>query len=99
MYEKNKHTKLRYDKIGDPRGNKRVKAHVGDVIEIVGTTIRGQVIRITNSKKTDTNKYGEVYGKYSDWFYKIRFENRTRERWLMATPQWRVIEDADKDTR
>lgn len=97
MYEKEKHIKVRYDKIGEPRDNKRVKAHVGDVIEIVGTTVRGRVIRITNSKKTTVYTYCKVGdGKYSDWFYKIRFENG-HENWLRPGEAWRVVEDANKD--
>ena len=98
MYEKNKHTKIRYDKIGEPRGNKRVKAHVGDVIEIVGTKVRGRVIRITNSKKTEKSLWGPWKEKHSDWFYKILFENG-KNQWLTPTAKWRVIENANKDRK
>ena len=81
-----KHTKVKYDKIGEPRDNKRVKAHVGDVIEMAGTKVRGRVVKITNSKKEG----------YSDWYYKIRFENG-KEQWLMATQKWKVeIVSSDK---
>ena len=100
MYKKSKHTKVRYDKVGEPRDNKRVKAHVGDVIEFTnlnGDSVwRGRVIRITHSKKTRTNLYGLICGEYSDWFYKIRFENGF-ENWLQPTTYWRVIKDANKD--
>ena len=85
MYKKSKHTKVRYDKVGEPRDNKRVKAHVGDVIEMYGTGVRGQVVRITHSKKW----------KYNDWYYKIQFENG-KEQWPKVG-LWRIIKDANKD--
>jgi len=93
-----KHEKVRYDKIGEPRGNKRVKAHVGDVIEIVGTHVIGRVIRITNSKKTEKDMWSSWRRTYSDWFYKIRFENG-KEQWLMPTQKWRVVIDANKNIK
>lgn len=86
------HMKFTYVRKGEPFENERVKAHVGNIIEMLSDVkrgnlrkgMKGKIIAITNSKKK-----GDNLQDFSDWFYKVEIEGR--DYWIMAGGTWEVI--------